>query len=200
MQLPTDEANCVKIKKMLSDVITDCLRRYFIEKWNLLYPDRRWMSDTMSGESIVKKLSDAVIHNKDNGDKIRALKSGNEKQWDFATLSFVLLDSNLELIEDQSNTAVNASKDIQHLREIESLFPARMSCPSGEYKDIVAEIKQMNIFDEKSLREIDDIDNSPMERKMNIKRKQLEDKEKSRKIRGSQVTDSLKGKSLTLVF
>jgi len=192
IQLPTEEANCVKIRKMFSDVITDCLRRYFIEQWNLLYPGRTWMSDTISGESIVKKLSDAIIHNKDNGDMIRALKSGNEKQWDSATLLFVLLDSNLELIEDQSNTAVNASKDIEHLRYIESLFSARMSCPSDEYKDIVAQIKQMNILGENAVQEIDDIDNSPMERKMNIKRRQLEDKEKSRKIMGSRAADSLK--------
>ena len=202
MQLPTDEANYAKIRKMLLGVITNCLRRYCIEKWNILYPDWRWMSDTKSGEAIVRKLSDAIIHNKDNGDMIRALKSGNEKQWDIATLSFVLLDSNLELIEGQSNTAFNPSKDIEHLRDIESSFFANSnrSCPSDEYKDIVAKIKQMNIFGEEALREIDDIDNSPMERKMKIKRRQLEDKEKSRKMMGSRAADSLKGKSFKLVL
>ena len=193
----------MKVRKILLEVIAKCLRRYFIEKWNILHPDQAWKSNTTSGEIIVRKLSDTVIQNKDNEEMIKALKSGNEKQWDIATLTFVLLDSNLELIEDQRNTAFNTRKEIEYLRDIESSFSAiksSMSCPSDEYKDIVARIKQMNVFGEKALQEIDDIDNSPLERKMKIKLRQLEDKEKSRKRGGDQIADSLKGKSLELVL
>ena len=129
---------------------------------------------------------------------MQELESGNENQWEIKTLAFVLLNPDLGLVEDESSTTFDVHKEIELLRNIEISFLANrssMNCLSDEYKDIVRKLKSVatNVLYKDALQEINDIDNSPMERKVKLKLRQLQDKEKNRKKEGGQSIEHLKG-------
>ena len=193
----------MKIRKILVDVAPKYMRKYFIEKWDNTYPEEKWKSGISSGESLVNKIADEV-KSKEHEEIIGKLKFGNEKNWDLATLAFALLNSNLKLIARQISTQISAEEEIKCLIDIESVtanIPS-MTYPLREYDSKIKEIKRiaMNIFGTKSLLEIDDIDNSPLERKMKIKERQLREKEKSRKGGSGQASEDLTGEALKILL
>jgi len=178
LDLSTEKSNFVKAKKVLLNVVPKYLRQLFKEQWNRKHPDQVWESSNASGRLLLKKLSDRM--NSDT-DFEKRLTTGNEQKWDVATLVFILLDSGLNL-----STNGDMKEDIKVLKGIESSFFADKSKASMSSEDFIEKMDKIKSiarrsFNENAEEEVNDIENSPEERKMKIKLRQLLAKEKSRK-------------------
>ena len=178
LDLSTEKSNFVKVKKVLLNVVPKYLRQLFKEQWNRKYPDEEWDSSHASGILLLQKLSDRMNSNSDFEKK---LTTGNEQKWDAATLFFILLDLSLNL-----STSVSMREDIKMLKDIESDFSAdrsKVSMSSEDFNENMDKIKGISrrIFNQNAEKEVNDIENSPEERKMKIKLRQLLAKKKSRK-------------------
>ena len=177
LDLSTEKSNFVKVKKVLLNVVPKYLRQLFKEQWNSEYPDQQWDSSHASRGLLLKNLSRRMNSATDFEKKVT---TGNEQKWDAATLIFILLDSNLNL-----STNVDMVEDIKVLKGIDSAFSAdrsKVSMSSEEFIGTMDKIKSIarRIFNENAEREVKDIENSPEERKMKIKLRQLLAREKSR--------------------
>ena len=178
LDLSTEKSNFVKVEKVLLNVVPKYLRQLFKEQWNRNYPDQEWDRSDASRSLLLKKLSD--LRNSDTDFK-KKLTTGNEQNWDAATLFLILLDSSLTL-----STNGKMREDIKMLKAIDSSFFAdksKASMSSEDFEEKMGKIKSIarRIFNENAEKEVNDIENSPEERKMKIKLRQLLAKEKSRK-------------------
>ena len=179
--MPADELNFVKFKKILMTVVPKYLRQLFKEQWNRKYQDQQWESSYASGTFLLKEISEKMKDTTSLKLDLKYLRTGNEQEWDAATLIFIMLDSCLDLGDDHS-----IREDIKMLKDIESSFfgdGSKASMSSKEFVDKIKTIKSIarRIFEETAVVEVNNIENSPEERKMKIKLEQLLNKARSRK-------------------
>jgi len=193
LDLSTEKSNFVKVKKILLNIVPKYLRQLFKEQWNRKYPNQEWDSSHVSGSLLLKKLSDRMNSDADFEMK---LTTGNEQKWDATTLIFILLDSSLNL-----STNAGMREDIKMLKDIENTFSAdrsKVSMSSEEFIENMDKIKRIarRMFNQNAEKEVNDIENSPEERKMKIKLRQLLAKKKSR-IRDTNQSDKILEKGYT---
>ena len=183
MELEEQEANFVKLTKIILNIVPKHLRIFFVKKWNEKFPSNQWNSDTKSGKFICDK-----IREKNNGKfpKLPGIKEenfldGNEKGWDTTNLMFILLFSKLKLIaprrdESKQVDPLLESEEIDKFRVIRNTAFAHaksMSCSPTEFNASIQSIKHAahRLFDTDAMTDICAIEMSKSETKME---KQLE--------------------------
>ena len=168
MKLSTEESNFMKITRIVLDLVPKYLRNLFIARWDEKFPELKWQSDKASGMSISRKIK----KNGRNRVSFEKLKKGNEQEWDTTTLVFVMLYSNLELIEkardkDKREHPLLISEAIDSLREIRNKYFAHadsMSCPFDVFESVIADARDAaKYLAEDAEKEIEAIVNSQIE-------------------------------------
>ena len=180
MDISTEEENFAKVAKIVLEIIPECLRKLFIEKWNLKHPSRNWQSDSESGNYILNELTHWAKSGRLKG-YANSLKSGNEKNWNTSTLVFSLLYADLSLIpccrpENQRSIPLLISEEIDILMQVRNEFFAHassMKCSSVTFIDIISKIKSVarNIFDIDAENQVDNIVQAKMTENMASKLK-----------------------------
>ena len=178
------------------------MRKYVKELWNIKYSS----SDIRSGDCLFKEISDEMKCIKDKDDEIKRIKMGSEQHWTISTLSFVILDADLKLIEecrskDERIHPLLIREEIQTLRDIDrsiSEHKQNMYCSSVQFGRLAARIQKASriIFGIDAEFEIGKIIKSHMSRINEIRIKVLLDLETSGIIEPIQL-DEEKGNSLT---
>ena len=155
MEVSTEEANFIAINELFSSILPKRLQIYFIEQWNNKYPNQKWQSDNVSGHFLVDQLSNAIRKTRSK-EELEMLKNGKEQKWDIRTLEFVLLYSDLKLIQVcrknyRRKAPLRASEEIESLIEMKNLLLKQeesMLCPSDTFTNIVKRIRKIvrNVF------------------------------------------------------
>jgi len=200
MELSNEEENFVKIAKIVLDVVPHYLRKLFITKWEEKYPNEKWESNNISGNALVAKIAHV------NNNYAEKLKAGDEQQWDTTTLVYVLLYSNLNLIDqcrkpkETRIPPLRISEEIDIIRETRNEYFGhlpQMSCPSHDFTAIVDKLKSVakNIFGADVEKEIDDIGKVPIDTQSTAKLRQRLEEEKTC---NDQLYKSIEGKLLMM--
>ena len=189
MEISSEEENFIKLAKIFLDAAPRYLRELFIDKWNQKHPNKKWQSDNEHGALLIEELPPAIRNNNKNNLYLKKMKSGNEKDWDTTTLVFVMLFSQLNLIEGcrpkhQRSSPLHISEEIDIIRETRNKFFAHassMKCSSDTFKDIVSKMKTVakNVFGGDAENEISRIEKLPVKVVLTDQQKQQLDVEKN---------------------
>jgi len=176
--LAVEEANFVRITKVVVDIVPKHLRQCFKQQWNKKYPNKKWNSDKASGDFIINELRTSITKNEIKQIYVEKLEKGEEQEWDTNTLAFALLDSGLKLIEScrpkcQRTSPFRISEGIEIIRDIRKSFfahAANMSCSYAEVAEITAKIKivAQNIFGQDAVDEIEEVMRPEIETQLSV--------------------------------
>ena len=186
LELPPDQANFVKIKQILLSVFLKYFRIIFMEHWNRQYPSHIWKSDIASGEILVAKMSDTVTNATDNEIEVKEMKTGIVEHWGIGTLLLIFSDSNLNLMNNcqvprkskDSCIPLFMKEEIQILKDIEkALFNSNVIklYSATEFAKILMKLRcaARKMFNENVEREVIDIEDSQVQKKIEIKLNQI---------------------------
>ena len=140
MSLSREEEYFVKVTKIVLEIVPKYLRKLFIEKWDQKYPNNKWQSDSASGNFVFTEIPNAAKSGR-NGVYASNMQSGNESDWDFTTLVYAMLYSQLNLIpscrpDGQRSEPLLISEEIDSIRKIRNEFFAHsssMKLPFGTF-------------------------------------------------------------------
>ena len=164
MELSEEEANFVKIVKIVLNVLPKYLRKSFINLWNRKHPNEEWKSNEESGNFMHNTLPEKVrdTNNKMHKVYLNKMKTGNEKEWDTSVLGFIIIDSGLKLI-DESNAEDKLIKEgffkTKEIRNFSYAHADKMCCSNANFAKTIADIKSIpgGIINEDAKEEIDAI-------------------------------------------
>jgi len=170
LALDREEQNFVKLAKIILDITPKHLRIFFVKKWNKKFPEQ-WSSNKISGVIIESKIPSQKKKGCRYYFRIKnKILEGNEQEWDITILTFLLLFSGLNLIEecrkrDERNDPLRESEEIDKIREIRNSYFAHaesMRCSTTEFTQMVAGIKTVadKLFGQHAKAEIRGIENS----------------------------------------
>ena len=203
MQSSDEEENFIKITKLVLDIFPKYLRKCFIEQWNKKYPGQTWQGDNASGTFFFSALPAKVKSNRNRQIEIEKLKKGNEQEWDTTTVVYALLETGLQLVEGSRAKHVRKdplriSEQIEIIRDVRNFIAhaSNMSCTCTKFTEILTEIKSKatDIFDVKAVKEIEDIEKSPIESKLAVDLKKRLEVEKHRNKDFDEVFKAIEGK------
>ena len=203
MQSSDEEENFIKITKLVLDIFPMYLRKCFIEQWNKKYPAQTWQGDSASGAFFFSALPATVKSNKKRQKEIDKLKKGNEQEWDTTTVVYALLGTGLQLVKgsrakDERKDPLRISEQIEIIRDVRNFIAhaSNMSCSCTKFTEILTEIKSKatDIFDVKAVKEIEDIEKSPIESKLAVDLKKRLEVEKQRNKDFDEVFKAIEGK------
>ena len=204
MELAVEEANFVRITKVVVDIVPKHLRQCFKQQWNKKYPNNKWNSDKASGDFIFNQLRDSIKNNEIKQIYVEKLKKGEEQEWDTNTLAFALLDSGLKLIEScrpkcQRTSPFRIRDGIEIIRDIRNSFfahAANMSCSNAEVVAITEKIKivAQNIFGQDAVDEIEEIMRPEIETQLSVDIEQKLQMEIHRNREYNNLVSQMKGK------
>ena len=190
MELTDEEANFVKITKVVLEIVPKYLRECFKQQWNKKYPSHQWQSNKVSGNFLFGELGCGIKSNKSREVYVNKLREGNEQQWDTTTLVFAMVQSGLSLIDgcrpkNDRISPLRISEEIEIVRDVRnSVFAhaSTMSCSNEDFACIIARIRCVarNIFIQGAEKEIENVENSPLETQMTTHLKLQLNLEKSR--------------------
>ena len=125
MTFSDEQANFVKLTRVVVDIVPKYLRICFKENWKTKYPNHEWQGNRENGEFLVSEIPGNVKKRGGMTTKnIENIRRGSEETWDTTTLMFVLLFSKLELMPecrqppDTRSDPLLISEEIDRLREI----------------------------------------------------------------------------------
>ena len=109
-----------KLSVIISEIVPEYLRQYFIDRWNAKFPEQPWKSGSeSSGNDLIKAIPEKDLKRKDrkkfNGYKDK-LHCGNEQEWDTAILIHIMIDFGLNICDN------SVKGHIIKLREASSQF------------------------------------------------------------------------------
>jgi len=172
LEIPNDQVNFIKIKKILMSILPKYLRELFKRRWNERFPENIWECGIGSGQLLADKIPRNFKEKQDNNHKINMIRNGYVNQWGINTLTLIMLDFDLEL------TDACIRHELELLRDIEKKVLSgnlKELCSATTFAAILIELKRVSrtIFGEDAEREIVAIEDSQMNRKMSIKRRRL---------------------------
>jgi len=169
MSLSREEEYFIKITKIVLEIVPKYLRKLFIEKWDQKYPNNKWQSDSASGNFVFNEIPNAAKNGR-NGVYASNMQSGNESDWDFTTLVYAMLYSQLNLIpscrpDGQRIAPLLISEEVDIIRKIRNEFFAHaynMKCSFRTFLDIVSQVHNVaeNAFGISAEHEIEEIEKS----------------------------------------
>ena len=164
MELSEEEANFVKIVKIVLNVLPKYLRKSFINIWNRKHPDENWKSNEESGNFILNALPEKVrdTNNKMHKVYINKMMTGNEEEWDTSVLGFIIIDSGLKLIDESIQEDKLIKEGFFKAKEIRNSSYAhadKMFCSNANFAKTIADLKCIpgGIINEEAKQEIDAI-------------------------------------------
>ena len=203
MQSSDEEENFIKITKLVLDIFPKYLRKCFIEQWNKKYPGQTWQGDSASGTFFFNALPAKVKSSRNRQIYIEKLKKGNEQEWDTTTVVYALLETGIQLVEgsrakNERKDPLRISEQIEILRDVRNFIAhaSNMSCSCTKFTEILTEIKSKttDIFDVKAVKEIEDIEKSPIESKLAVDLKKRLEVEKQRNKDFDELFKGIEGK------
>ena len=203
MQSSDEEENFIKITKLVLDIFPKYLRKCFIEQWNEKKPGHSWQGDSASGTFFFDALPAKVKNNRNRQIYIEKLKKGNEQEWDTTTVVYALLETGLQLVEgsrakNERKDPLRISEQIEIIRDVRNFIAhaSNMSCSSAKFTEILTEIKSKaaGIFDVNAVKEIEDIEKSPIESKLAVDLKKRLEVEKQRNKDFNELFKGMEGK------
>ena len=166
MPLSREEENFIKITRIVLEIVPKYLRKLFIEKWDLKYPNNKWQSDSASGNFLFNEIPNAAKKGR-NGVYANNMQSGNESVCDTTTLVYIMLYSQLNLIpqcrpDGQRSDPLLISEEIDIIRNIRNEFVAHASttkCSFLTFLEIIWKVYSVakNIFGVDAEHEIEDL-------------------------------------------
>ena len=163
--------NFQSIAKSLRETIPTHLREFFKEHWNRKYPGKVWKSDETSGRDLCKEIPYKIRNYKRFKKYKKFLKSGNEKDWDFDVLVFVILHSGISFLEpcrpnNQRSLPLFISEQIERIIKIKDKYLSSiaqlssMRCSSDDFQKTMTDLKSIakDIFQGDALKELEEIE------------------------------------------
>ena len=166
MEFTEERENFLKLSYIIFEIAVKHLRKLFKKKWNEKYPNQQWNSDATSGKFLYSKVSKRLQNDKIYAEKI---KTGNEQEWDMTTLTKVMMDFRLRMVEcyqdkNDRSSPLCPREEIELIRNYRNNVCAHMpnvSSPHEDVKQAFSDIKSAgnNLSDEDDEREIGKIEN-----------------------------------------
>ena len=151
-----------KLSVIISQTVPKYLRKFFVDQWNMKFPEQPWKSSSGSGTDLVNAIPDEKkCHRKFNEYKDK-LHSGNEEEWDTVILVHIIIDFGLDICDK------SVMEDIVKLKEKCLKFtkkkPNKPDLPdkSDEVIELVSDVAR-KLFQEDATAEISRIWQSDIE-------------------------------------
>ena len=201
----------MKLSAITFDVIPKYLRQLIKEYWNKRYPTEKWQSTNTFGSCLIDKLPDDIKTGNEHKKYVSSLKNDNEKDWNTATLCFIMLAPSLDLVgvHRQTHKESNASSTIRAIKKLKdisaSFFTKRnsMSCSSAYYTQKVTEFRDSikNLFSTDAENDVNIIVNARFEMKnKNDMILYVEKELECRKLKLEEIAQNMNGKSFNNSF
>eukprot|EP00935_MAST-01C_sp_MAST-1C-sp1_P002201 g2201.t1 len=104
-----EQLNFLRLSTILFDHVTASLATLFVRRWDQVYPQHPWESSFISPEKRGKACWEGTNDGKIQGEKncwrmkkqfSKSVMEGNPERWDMTLLSFLLLDSSHQLLDN----------------------------------------------------------------------------------------------------